>query len=320
MQQGLAMRQPTAIAAGLVMGPLEWVLLIVLSILWGGSFFFAAVALKEVGPFTVVLTRVLLAAILLYGFIRLTGRHMPSDGRTWAAFFAMGLMNNAVPFSLIFWGQTHIASGLASILNATTPLFTVLVAHVLTHNERLTVSRGLGVVVGFAGVVIMIGADLLTGLGSNLLAQLAVLGAGLSYALAMVFGRRFRELPPICTAAGQVTASTAIMLPVMLIVDRPWELPMPGAQTIAALAALGALSTALAYGLYFRILRSAGATNISLVTFLVPVSALLLGMLILGEQLEPKHFIGMALIGVGLAAIDGRPWRLLTNSFVQTRS
>jgi drug/metabolite transporter (DMT)-like permease len=320
MQQGLAMRQPTAITAGLVMGPLEWVLLILLSVLWGGSFFFAAVALKEVGPVTVAATRVLVAAILLYGFIRLTGRQMPSDGRTWAAFFGMGLINNVVPFSLIFWGQTHIASGLASILNATTPLFTVLVAHVLTRNERLTVNRSLGVIIGFAGVVMMIGADLLAGLGDNLLAQLAVLGAAISYASATIFGRRFRELPPIATAAGQVTASTVMMLPLMLIVDRPWELPMPSAQTLAALAALGALGTALAYGLYFRILRTAGATNISLVTFLVPVSALLLGMLILGERLEPRHFIGMALIGAGLAAIDGRPWRLLTNSFVQTRS
>jgi drug/metabolite transporter (DMT)-like permease len=314
------MRQPTATAAGLVMGPLEWVLLILLSVLWGGGFFFGAVALREFHPFTVVLGRVALAALLLYGFIRLAGLRMPTDGRSWAAFFAMGLLNNLIPFSLIFWGMTHIASGLASILNATMPLFTVIVAHVLTQNERLTVGRALGVAVGFGGVVIMIGADLLHGLGDNLLAQLAILGAALSYAFASIFGRRFWNLPPICTAAGQVTASAVMMLPVMLIVDRPWELAMPGWQSWAALAALGALGTALAYGLYFRILRSAGATNISLVTFLVPVSALLLGMLVLGERLEPKHFIGMALIGVGLAAIDGRPWRLLTNSLVQSRS
>src|SRR5262245_28410235 len=216
MSQGIAMSQPTATSAGLVMGPQEWALLILLSILWGGSFFFGAVAVKEVGPFTVVLTRVLLAAILLYGFIRLSSLQMPSDGRTWAAFFGMGLLNNVIPFSLIFWGQTHIASGLASILNATTPLFTVLVAHILTKNERLTVSRGLGVVIGFAGVVVMIGADLLAGLGHNLLAQLAILGAAFSYALATIFGRRFRELPPISAAAGQVTASTVMMLPLML--------------------------------------------------------------------------------------------------------
>ena len=314
------MRQQTTIDGSLIMGPLEWALLILLALLWGAGFFFAAVALQEVRPFTVVLSRVALAAILLYVFIRLAGLRMPSDGRTWAAFFAMGVLNNVIPFSLIFWGQTHIASSLASILNATMPLFTVIIAHVLTQNERLTVGRALGVAVGFGGVIIMIGADLLGGLGDNLLAQLAILGAAISYAFASIFGRRFRNLPPICTAAGQVTASAIMMLPVMLIVDRPWELAMPGWRTLAALAALGALCTALAYGLYFRILRSAGATNISLVTFLIPVSALLLGMLILGERLEPKHFIGMALIGAGLAAIDGRPWRLLTNSLAQSRS
>lgn len=307
-------------AVGIVMSPLEWGLLVLLSTVWGGSFFFAAVALREVGPLTVTIGRVLIAAILLHAFIRLTGLRMPADGRTWAAFFGMGLLNNAIPFSLIFWGQTHIASGLASILNATTPLFTVVVAHFLTSNEKLTPGRGLGVLIGFAGVVVMIGTDLLGGLSENLLAQFAVLGAAVAYAFATIYGRRFRQLPPICTAAGQVTASTILMLPVALIVEQPWTLPMPGWQTIAALAALGAVCTAFAYGLYFRILRTAGSTNISLVTFLVPVSALLLGMLVLGERLEPKHFLGMALIGIGLAAIDGRPWRLLANSLVQSRS
>jgi drug/metabolite transporter (DMT)-like permease len=302
------------------MSPLEWGLLLLLSAVWGGSFFFAAVALREVGPLTVVISRVLIAAILLLAFIRLTGLRMPKEARVWAAFFGMGLLNNAIPFSLIFWGQTHIASGLASILNATTPLFTVVVAHFFTSNEKFTAGRGLGVLIGFAGVVVMIGADLLGGLGNNLLAQLAVLGAAVSYALATVYGRRFRHLPPISTAAGQVTASSIMMLPVALFVERPWTLAAPGWQTAAALIALGAICTAFAYGLYFRILRTAGSTNISLVTFLVPVSALLLGMLILGERLEPKHFLGMTLIGIGLAAIDGRPWRLLSNSLVQSRS
>jgi drug/metabolite transporter (DMT)-like permease len=306
--------------AAAVMRPAEWGLLILLSLLWGGSFFFGAVALQELRPLTVVLGRVGLAALLLYGFIRASGLAMPADGRTWGAFFAMGALNNVVPFSLIFWGQTHIASGLASILNATTPLFTVIVAHGLTQNERLTVNRGLGVVIGFTGVVIMIGADLLGGLGDHLLAQLAVLGAALSYAFASVFGRRFSRLPPLCTATGQVGASAAMMLPLALIFDRPWQLPMPGLQTIGALLGLAALSTALAYGIYFRILRRAGATNLMLVTFLIPVSALLLGLLILGERPEPQHFAGMALIGLGLAAIDGRPWRFLAASFVQPRS
>ena len=168
----------------------------------GGIIFFAAVALREVGPLSVTISRVLIAAILLHAFIRLTGLRMPADGRTWAAFFGMGPPNNAMPFSLIFWGQTHIASGLASILNATTPLFTVVVAHFLTSNEKLTPGRGLGVLIGLAGVVVMIGTDLLDGLNENLLAQLAVLGAAVTYASATIYGRRFRQMPPICTAAG----------------------------------------------------------------------------------------------------------------------
>jgi len=300
------MRQPTAITAGLVMGPLEWVLLILLSVLWGGSFFFAAVALKEVGPVTVAATRVLVAAILLYGFIRLTGRQMPSDGRTWAAFFGMGLINNVVPFSLIFWGQTHIASGLAAILNATTPLFTVLVAHFATADEKLTAARLAGVAAGFAGVVVMLGPDLLGELGTNVAAQLACLGAAVSYAFAGIYGRRFRGEPALRVAAGQLMASSALLAPVVIVLDRPWQLAPPSATAWAALVALAAFSTALGYLLYFRILARAGATNLLLVTFLIPVSAILLGSTVLGEQLAARHIVGMAAIAVGLAAMDGR--------------
>ena len=290
------------------MGPLTWALLIALSILWGGSFFFVGVALDALPPFTIVALRVGLAALALNLVVVVVGLRMPTDLRTWAAFFAMGLVNNAVPFSLIVWGQTHIASGLASILNATTPLFTVVVAHVLTSDEKMSRGGVAGVLVGVAGVVVMIGPEMLGGLGTNVVAQIAVLGASLAYALAGVFGRRFGRMgvAPLLTATGQVTASTLLLIPVALVVDRPWTLAAPGAEIWAAVVALALLSTALAYVLYFRILASAGATNLLLVTFLIPVSAIVLGASLLGEQLEPKHFAGMALIGLGLAAIDGR--------------
>ncbi len=290
------------------MGPLTWALLIALSILWGGSFFFVGVALDALPPFTIVALRVGLAALALNLVVVAVGLRMPTDLRTWAAFFAMGLVNNAVPFSLIVWGQTHIASGLASILNATTPLFTVVVAHVLTSDEKMSRGGVAGVLVGVAGVVVMIGPEMLGGLGTNVVAQIAVLGASLAYALAGVFGRRFGRMgvAPLLTATGQVTASTLLLIPVALVVDRPWTLAAPGAEIWAAVVALALLSTALAYVLYFRILASASATNLLLVTFLIPVSAIVLGASLLGEQLEPKHFAGMALIGLGLAAIDGR--------------
>lgn len=288
------------------MTPFEWLLLITLSVLWGGSFFFGEVALRELGPFTVVLGRVGIAAVALLAVICLAGHGVPRAARLWGMFFMMGLLNNFIPFSLILWGQTEIASGLASILNATTPLFTVVLAHVLTADERLTAIKFAGVLAGIAGVVVMIGADALKGALTDVAAQALVLGAAVSYALASIYGRRFRDVPPMITAAGQVSASTVLILPVALIVERPWETTFPGTTTWVSLCGLALLSTALAYIIYFRILRSAGATNLALVTFLIPVSAILLGGLVLGERLEIQHFAGMALIGLGLALIDGR--------------
>jgi len=293
------------------MGLRDWGLLIALSVLWGGSFFFVGVAVAGLPPFTIVVLRVGLAALALWAFLRATGRRMPAGLSVWSAFLVMGFLNNAVPFTLIVWGQTQIASGLASILNATTPMFTVIVAHAATRDEKLSAARLAGVAAGFAGVVLMIGPAALGGLGGDVLPQLAVLAAALSYAFAGVFGRRFRAMGigPVRTAAGQVTASTVLLLPAALIVERPWALPVPGAEVWAAVVALALLSTALAYILYFRILAASGATNLLLVTLLIPVTAILLGALVLGERLEPEHFIGMALIALGLAVLDGRPVR-----------
>ncbi|MGN7880492.1 DMT family transporter [Ensifer sp. 22460] len=296
------------------MGAQEWGMLIMLSLLWGGSFFFIGIAVKALPPFTIVALRISLAAVALLVFLRLAGLSMPRDPRVWLAFFGMGLLNNLIPFSLIVWGQTHIASGLASILNATTPLFGVIVAHLLTDDEKLTVNRFAGVVVGFLGVAMMIGPAALGGLGSNLVAQLAVLGAALSYSLAGVFARRFKRMgvAPIVTATGQVSAASIMLVPLSLLVDHPWTLTMPDLDVWAAIVGIALVSTALAYVLFFRILETAGVTNLMLVTFLIPVSAILLGAMFLGETLEPKHFLGMTLIAAGLAAIDGRLLRLFS--------
>jgi drug/metabolite transporter (DMT)-like permease len=290
------------------MSPLDWLLLLALSLLWGGSFFFVGVAVKALPPFTIVLLRVAIAAAALHIVLRLGRIPMPRDRQSWVAFFGMGLLNNAIPFSLIVWGQTHIASGLASILNATTPLFTVLIAHMLTADERLTRGRIVGVLIGLAGVIVLIGPQALAGLGKDVTAQLAVLGAAVSYGFAAIFGRRFKRMsvPPLVTAAGQVTASSLLLLPIAMLVDRPWALQAPGVPIWGAVLGLALLSTALAYVLFFRILASAGAVNLMLVTFLIPVSAIVLGSLFLGEALAPTDFLGMALIGLGLAAIDGR--------------
>jgi drug/metabolite transporter (DMT)-like permease len=286
----------------------EWLALLLLSVLWGGSFFFAGVQVKALPPFTIVFLRVGLAAIILNVLARAIGKKMPADLPAWRAFFGMGLLNNALPFCLVVWGQSHIASGLAAILNATTPISTVIVAHLLTNDEKMTGNRLLGVVVGFLGVVILIGPDTLQGLGGNVLAQAAVLTAAVSYAFAGVYGRRFRRMgiEPILTATGQVTASAILLFPLAISVDAPWTLPIPPLPVWEAVAGSAVLSTALGYVLYFRILATAGATNLLLVTFLIPVSAIVMGSYGLGEHLDIRHFAGLAFIGSGLAAIDGR--------------
>ncbi|WP_090723363.1 DMT family transporter [Neptunomonas qingdaonensis] len=297
------------------MGAREWAMLIVLSILWGGSFFFVGVAVADLPPLTIVTLRVGLAAIALWSIALLMGLHPPKSVGIWIAFLGMGLLNNVIPFVLIVWGQTQIASGLASILNAATPIFTVVVAGILLPDERMTPLKLAGVAVGFIGVVVMIGLPAISG-GDSLLAQLAIIAATLSYAFAGVFGRRFKTMAinPIITAAGQVTASALVLAPITLMVDGPLDIAEPSLETWTAIVGLAVLSTAIAYVLYFKILASAGATNLMLVTLLVPVSAILFGSLFLNESLEVIHLVGMALIALGLSAIDGRIWRRLTHA------
>jgi drug/metabolite transporter (DMT)-like permease len=289
------------------MSPTEWLLLAVLSVLWGGAFVLNEIVIVELPPITGVLGRVALAAVALSLTVRLGGYRMPRDPRRWIDFALIGAMNTSIPFSLILWGQIQIDAGLASILIAMTPLFTVFLAHLLTRDERLTGKRAWGVVIGLAGVSVTIGPDALEGLGLQVVAQLACLGAALCYACAGIFGRRFGGIPPLVAATGQITTTAAILVPVALIVDRPWSLPMPALETWGALVGLGLLSTAAAYVIYYRLLTAAGATNMTLVGYLIPVSAVLLGIAVLGESLEPRHVAGMALIGLGLAVTDGRP-------------
>lgn len=286
----------------------EWSLLVILAVLWGGSYFYVAVAIKVVSAVEIVAFRVTLGAALLYVVVRLAGARMPSDRATWGAFFVMGLTNNVIPFNLIGWAQSHVASGLAAILNATTPLFAVVFAHYATKDERMTPARVAGVIIGFGGVVMMIGPDALAGATTDLVAELALLLASVFYALSPIYGRRFGRagLSPIVTATGQFTASAVMMAPLALIIGQPWTQPMPGLEVWASLLGLGVLSSALAYIIFYRILAAAGAVNLMLVTFLVPVTAILLGALILHEHLGANHFLGMAFIGLGLAAIDGR--------------
>jgi drug/metabolite transporter (DMT)-like permease len=289
----------------------EWLLLIGLSVLWGGTFFLVAVALTELPPFTVVFGRVSIAALALLALVYMRGQRMPRRVGDWVPLFVMALLNNMLPFSLIFWAQTQIPSGLASILNATTPLSTVILAHFLTPDERMTLGRVVGVLLGLGGVAVIIDLDALRGVGASGLAQLACLAATICYALGGIYGRRLKGTSPNVAAAGQLSVSAVCMLPIFLLVDRPWTLPAPSLHVSAAMLTLGLICTAAAYILYFRILATAGATNLLLVTLLIPVSALLLGIFILDEPIEIRHLAGMALIGIGLLVIDGRVVRAL---------
>jgi drug/metabolite transporter (DMT)-like permease len=291
----------------------EWGLLALLSLLWGGSFFLIGVAIKELPPLTLVTLRVGLAAALLWASAPFLGVALPRSAKAVATVAVLGFGNGALPFALIAWGQTHLPSGLASILNAATPLFSVLAAHVLTAEEKLSGLKVFGTVAGLTGVAWLIGPDLLTGAGANLWAELAVLAAALAYALSAIFGRRVRALGlrPVDVATGQLTAATLYLAPLALVIDRPWTLLAPSAATIAAVLAIAAFSTALAYVVYFRILAGAGATNVLLVTLLVPATSVVLGALFLHERLAGRQFLGFALIALGLAFIDGRLPRAL---------
>lgn len=293
------------------MGTTEWCLLLALAGLWGSSFFFIKILVTAIPPFTVVMARVGLAAVVL-NLILLIQRRSLTRSLPWKQFFIMGILNGAIPFSLIVWGETRISSGVASILNAMTPVFTVLVAHFFTNTEQLSLNRALGVALGVCGVAVLMGPTAMAGLGSgDLYGEISCLLAALSYGFAGVYGRRFRGIPPIQVATGSMTASAIVMLPIAAATEHFWTLPLPALPIWGALAGISLLCTVVAYTLFFQILARAGATNVALVTLLLPIVALLLGYFVLNETFRLTSLAGMVLIGFSLTVIDGRLYRTL---------
>ena len=297
------------------MKPAEWAALVLLSIFWGGSFFFVEIALRGFQPFALVFLRVILAALILLLVVYIRGQRMPASQKIWGAYFVMGALNNTIPFCLIVWGQTRIDSGVASILNATTPIFTVLLAHFLTSDEKLTFRKLMGVLIGFWGVYLMMSPELGNGFSWRSLGLVAVIGAAISYSLAGIFGKRFKHESPIVTSTGMLVCSTIMMAP-LTVFSGSLGATIISVQAIAAVIGIAAISTAVAYLLYFKILASAGATNVLLVTFLVPVSALLLGIGVLGEVIHVFEWAGMGCIFLGLIVIDGRVLTWLTKDWL----
>ena len=302
-----------------VMNGRDWLILGILALIWGGAFFFIGVAVRHVSPLTYVWLA-LPSRPSRCGHILLSrAEKLGLPASAWGSILLFALLNNALPFTLFGWGQTHIASGLASILNATTPIWGVVVAHLLTQDERLSPRKIAGVLLGFGGVATMIGPSLLSSLGTNALAKLACVTASLSYALAAVWARRFRQqgISPLSVTTGQLTAGALMMLPLSMFVDRPWTAAFPPLTAIGAITALALFCTAFGYVLYFRLIATSGATNALLVTLLVPPVAILLGALFLNETLAPQDFLGLSLIALGLAAIDGRALRLFRRASPQ---
>jgi drug/metabolite transporter (DMT)-like permease len=281
-------------------------MLLFLSLLWGGSFFFARIAVREVPPLMLVLLRVSLAAAALHLYLLAKGDWRKFREQSVAPFLLLGLLNNAIPFSLLFVGQTKLGAGLASVLNALVPFWTVIAANFITADEKFTASKIAGILLGAAGAALIIGPPALSALGAPLWAKLAVIGAGVSYAFASVYAKRFKAVPPAVTAAGQLTASSLIMLPAALFAHGLWSPSAVSTNVWLTVFALALASTSLAYIIFFKIIAASGATVVSLVTLLVPVSAVMLGTIFLGESLSAPELAGMGLIGLGLVIIDGR--------------
>ncbi|WP_350297427.1 DMT family transporter [Agrobacterium arsenijevicii] len=287
----------------------DWGQLLLLGFLWGGSFFFARIAVAEIPPLALVLYRVSIAAMVLHLWLRLRGISFAPVLAKPGSFLCLALLNNVIPFSLIFTGQTEIGAGLASVFYTTTPLWTILVANLLTSDEKLSAAKLAGVGLGIAGAAVMIGPGLLSNLDGPAWAKFAVIGAAISYAFAVVYAKRFKEMTPTLVATGQLTGATVLMVPIVFLFYSPAEIITSSAPIWMAVLVLAVFTTAFAFILYFNLIASAGATNASLVTLVVPVSAIMLGAVFLGERLELFEFAGMGLILASLVIIDGRLFR-----------
>lgn len=284
----------------------NFLLLLVLAALWGPSFLFIKVAVAQIPPLTIVLGRVGVGGLLLYGVLRLQGRNLPPLGRVWLHFAFAAIVQNAIPFLLFGWGEQYIDSALAAILNGTTPLFTLLLAHMFTSDDRLTPTKTLGTFIGFSGLALLIGPSLLSGVKATTWGLIAVAVASLCYGIAIVYGRRnLRGLPPMVAPTAQLLLATLFMLPLSLVLEQPFSLAAPSWPALGSLLALGVFGTGLAFVVYYRIMEQTSATYVSMVTYLVPVFGVILGVVILHEQLGWNAYLGCALILLGVMIVNG---------------
>ncbi len=289
----------------------SWALLVVLAVLWSLSFVFIKVSAAAIPVLTLVLIRVGLAALVLHAVVIASARRYPTGAAILTRYGLMGLFNNVLPGALIVYATARIGAGAASILNATAPIFTLVIAHFATADEKIDAAKLTGIVLGLGGVAAMAGPQALEGLTADLVAVAAMLLATFCYGLSAILGRTFARIDPTVSATMQLTASTLMLLPVVLLLDRPWALPMPDLEVILAAIALALVSTALAYVIFFELIAKAGGTNAILVTLLIPVGGVFFAWLLLDETMTVGETAGMVLIGLGLLIIDGRLLRRL---------
>lgn len=298
---------------------LDWSVLCLCAICWGSSYSFNRIVLQELPPLTIAASRLVLASLFLVAVARLNGLTLPPPGRVWRQFAVFTMFSNVVPFLLILHGQRETASGLAAVIGAATPLFTLLLAHVFTHDERLETRKTVGVVIGIIGVVVVVGFGAL-GAGGGLASKLALVAAAMLYAAGAIYSKRIVGIPPMLMAAMQMLAGMTVTLPLALAIDQPWQLPVPSTLAVMALAGTAILGSALAAVSYFYVMRRAGATNAMLVTLLVPVTPILIGALAFGERLLPREMIGAAIVASALLVIDGRLFNRLAAAWTRARA
>ncbi len=285
----------------------NWLILVVLSVLWGGSFLFIELALRDFEPLTVAFFRVTVAAVLLCLFVLLRDHRFKVALPVWGSFFIMALFNNVIPFVCITWGQKYITGSMASILNATTPFFSIVIVAFILRTEQLTANRLIGLFLGFLGVVVLLGFDILARFDLSNIGQILVLCGSCGYAIAASYGRRFAGMSHMIVATGMLICASITLLPIAVIIERPFsQLCNASAIPLFGLLALAVISTVLAYYLYFHLLKETGPTNVLLVTFLIPVSATILGITILREPVTTKTYVGMAIILTSILVLDGR--------------
>ena len=288
-----------------------WAEMLVLSLIWGGSFLSIRIALDEISPLMSIAHRVTWAMLVLWVVVAVMRIPLPQNPRIWFAFLVMGLLNNVIPFVLMAWGQLHIESGLTSILNAFTAVVGVVMAALFFSDERLTPRKIIGVVLGFFGVAVAIGLENFKNFDLRSLAQLAVIGGTVAYAVAGIWARKnLVGMPPQLAAAGMLTGATVIMLPLVYFIEGLPTFDLHP-RTLVAIGYYAVIATAAAYLLYYRVLAMAGSGNLMLVTLLVAPVAITLGAVVLGEKLSANAFVGFVILAVGLIVLDGRAWKAL---------